>query len=160
MPVCLSWLTIVPLVSWSPSLCRAESKASSVRWSNLISENSLQHPCHFQAFRFIYCTLSTEPCASTNLANRASRTSSNRLFYRGVMTPITHACKARHLTTVGRASLSVIDHLSSRELDALPCVSRHATSSVSFELQSSPPITTRPSSTTDWLVRSQQAAAA
>ena len=46
-------------------------------------------------------------CTVQTLANRASRTSTNRLFFSRGYDPYTHACKARPLTSVGRTSLSV-----------------------------------------------------
>ena len=81
---------------------------------NLIQRIHYNYACAFY-FSLFVIFFSSRPdvlhtfikCASADLANRASRTSSNRLF-RGVMTPYTHACEGRPPTTVVRTSLSVI----------------------------------------------------
>ena len=75
------------LVSWFPSLCCTDSEDS----SEFNSENLYQQQPVF--------------LGSTSLANRASRTSSDRFFSRGY-DPFTHACKVRPLTTVGSSSSS------------------------------------------------------
>ena len=84
------------LVSWFPSLGFTESEDS----SDLNSENLYQQqPVSISSLRVfllcsMYCTLSSNS-VYVQLANRASHLSCNRLFFRGVMTPYTHACKAQ-----------------------------------------------------------------
>ena len=74
------------LVSWFPSLFCTESEDSSdLNSENLYQEGTACVSCASPSDP-TYCTLSIQPCVSTSLANRASRTSPNR-FFRGVMTP-------------------------------------------------------------------------
>ena len=103
----------VPLVSWFPSLCCAESEDSIDGEFN--SENSLQlRLCFlfqpsvlFSQRDPMYCTLSINRLQVQILPTEQATPVLTSSFSRGY-DPYTHACKARPLTTVGRTSLSVI----------------------------------------------------
>ena len=107
--VCLG--SPVPLVSWFPSLCCAESE-DSVEF-NL--ENSLQlrlcflfhHSVLFSHRDPMYCTMSFNRVEVQSLPTEQVPSALTDSFSRGY-DPDTHACKARPLTTVGRTSLSVV----------------------------------------------------
>ena len=102
----------VRLSSWIPclpSLCCTESEDSSDSNSENLYQQQPVFISSLRVFSLVFDVLHTvinSVCVCANLANRASHTSSNRLFSRG-HDPFAHACEARPLTIVGWTSLSV-----------------------------------------------------